>query len=354
MEDLQRLKDQAATRRTQRTEREARERERVRQQEEAADAELAELRDALAQIAAFEQREREQLRQVQQAQRARLHQLKEDREVALRAEVATKFESLRILLGALNERQFSKASNQRKEQRASLKAEVTEKYTAAMARQDEIYAEALAEASGTIRAVEQHWQRDYCVRLALEVQLESEYEQALTGGLPLSEVRGAEAALKDYQRINDARVDAYCTWRDRALAHAREAIEETRRVKGDEAKAILRRQRNEGRRQQHSLDEKHAGERTWCRAVAAERMRLLQEMELLEQELGLAGSTSEVDSSLLLLLELDASGALGSDGEGGGDAVNDTEMSHLYAMMLADAVGDVDDADLQPFGGAAA
>ncbi|CAK7269706.1 hypothetical protein SEPCBS119000_003707 [Sporothrix epigloea] len=351
MEDLQRIKDEAARRRAQRTEREAREEERVRRLEEAADAELAELRDALSQIAAFEQREREQLRQVQQAQRARLHRLKEDREAALRVEVKVKFAGLRTTLQALNERQSGKASKQRKEQRASLRTAVMEQHSAAVACQEQSCAEASEEAACALRAFEQLWRHDYCIRLSLEKQLESEYEQALTGGLPTPEVRGAEAALKDYQRINDARLDAYCAWRDSAMADARDVIEEARRAKHGEASTALQRQRDDGRQQRSALDRKHAGERIWCRAVAAERMRLLHEMEQLEQELGLAGSTSEVDSNLMLLLELDASGALGNDRED--TDVDDTEMSHLYAMMLADAVGDVDVADLNSFGGVA-
>ncbi|CAK7210873.1 hypothetical protein SBRCBS47491_000925 [Sporothrix bragantina] len=356
MEDLARLKREAETRRTQRTAREARERERVRQQEEAANAELAELRDALAQIAAFEQRERQQLRRVQQAQRARLQRLKEQREVTLRAEVAAKYASLRDLLEALNTRQADRAGVLRKEERTALKAEVEEKHTAAVARQQETRAEAAAAAADAIRDAERHWQRDYRDRLALEVQLENEYEHALTNGLPKATVIGAEAALKAYQRTNDARLDAYFAWRDRALAQARWTAEEARGVREEEADAEMYKTRRQGRRARQDLSQKHAGERMWCRAVTAVRLRLLAEMQVVEQDLGLAGSTSEADTNLLLLLDLEASGALGEDGGGDNDnaPVDDTEMSHLYAMMLADAAGDVDEADLAALGGGGA
>ena len=367
MEDLQRLKSEAQARREQRSAREARERERVRREQEAADAELAELRDALAQIAAFEQRERERMRRVQHVQRARLQRLRTKREAALRAEVAAKYAELRAALTALTARQAAAAAAARREERASLRLSLAHQQAEAVARQQNARAEAAAAAADAVRVAERHWQRDYRDRLALETQLERDYEHALVlsaggaargelGELPLASIRGAEAALAAYQRTNDARLAAYCAWRDRALAQARWAADEARSVREEEAAARVAALQTAGRRQRRALAQRHAGERLWCRAVAAERVRLLAEMETVEQGLGLAGSTSEADANLLLLLDLEARGALGNEGDGenntvGAMADDDTQMNHLYAMMLTEAVGDVDDAELAGSGG---
>ncbi|CAK7205945.1 hypothetical protein SEUCBS139899_008725 [Sporothrix eucalyptigena] len=353
MDDLARVKREADARRQQRSEREARERERVRRQEEAANAELAELRDALAQIAAFEQRERQRMRRVQQAQRARLQRLKEQREAVLRGEIEQKYARLKTVLEELNALQAQTAKTTRREERTSLRTEQTTSHEQALARQETARAEAAAAAAEMVGAAERHWQDDYRARLALEVQLEAQYTHALAGDLDPKDVVGAVRAIEAYQRTNDARLDAYCAWRDRELAHARFTAEEKRAVRDEEEAQLVRKHRRESRRVRASLTKKHTGERVWHCAVAAERIRLLAEMEIVEQGLGLAGSTSEADTNLLLLLDLEASGALGDDGPGEGPSAgrdDDTEMSHLYAVMLAEATGEVDEADLAAFG----
>ncbi|KAL1895859.1 hypothetical protein Sste5346_004956 [Sporothrix stenoceras] len=334
-----------------RTSREARERDRIRRQAEQADAELAELRDALAQVAAFEQRERQKLQRIQQAQRARLQQLKQQREIALEAEVAAKYDALRTTLATLGALQTTHAQQARRQERVAHCSQQTQDATDADTRLAKTKAEAADLAAAKIKEAEQKWNKDLAERITLEKRLEEEYRQLL-------EVNAAwtgrddhpqlvESALRAYQRTNDARMDTYKQWKDRELANDTFLAEEERAVRDEVQDALRVKHTQQARKDRRALQRKHAGERVWCRAVAAERARLLAEMEVVEQGLGLAGSTSEADTNLLLLLDLEENGALAGDaaGEGAGAAPDDTEMNHLYAVMLADIASGIEDLD---------
>ncbi|ERS95712.1 hypothetical protein HMPREF1624_07787 [Sporothrix schenckii ATCC 58251] len=365
MDDLARIKREADARRVQRTAREARERERVRRQAEQADAELAELRDALAQVAAFEQRERQKLQRIQQAQRARLQRLRQQREVELAAEVAAKYDALRTTLAQLDAAQAIHAQQARRQERVAHGAQQTQDAADADARVAQRRAETAAAAAAKIRAAEQHWKQDYAARTALEARLESEYRALLEANVAWTgradHAQLVTRALRAYQRTNDAHLDAYVQWRDRELAHTTFLAEEERAVCDEVRDALRAKHTVQARKDRRALQRKHAGERVWCRAVVAERARLLAEMEVVEQGLGLAGSASEADANLLMLLDLEENGglagennnnnndnAVGGDGGGGssGGLADDTEMSHLYAVMLADIAGTVEDLQL--------
>lgn len=350
MDDLARIKREADARRVQRTAREARERERVRRQAEQADAELAELRDALAQVAAFEQRERQKLQRIQQAQRARLQRLRQQREVALEAEVAAKYDALRTTLSTLNALQTTEAQQARRHERVTHRAQQTQDADKADARLMKRKAETAETLAAKVKAINTKWNKDHAERIALEKKLETEYRSLL-------EVNAAwtgrddhpqlvDSALRAYQRTNDSRMDAYAQWRDRELANDTFLAEDEKAVRDEVQDAVRAKHTQQARKDRRALQRKHAGERVWCRAVAAERARLLAEMEVVEQGLGLAGSTSEADANLLLLLELEEIGALAGDNPAEGAApADDTEMSHLYSVMLADIAGGIEDLD---------
>ncbi|KIH90910.1 hypothetical protein SPBR_00093 [Sporothrix brasiliensis 5110] len=356
MDDLARIKREADARRVQRTAREARERERVRRQAEQADAELAELRDALAQVAAFEQRERQKLQRIQQAQRARLQRLRQQREVELAAEVAAKYDALRTTLAQLGAAQAMHAQQARRQERVAHGAQQTHDAADADARVARRREETAAAAAAKIRAAEQHWKQDYAARTALEARLESEYRGLLEANAAWTgrddHAHLVARALRAYQRTNDAHLDAYVQWRDRELAHTTFLAEEERAVCDEVRDALRAKHTVQARKDRRALQRRHGGERVWCRAVVAERARLLAEMEVVEQGLGLAGSASEADANLLMLLDLEENGGLAGENndnnnnDSSGGLADDTEMSHLYAVMLADIAGTVEDLQL--------
>ncbi len=376
--DLHRRKGAAAARRTAREAREQQERELA----EAADRELADLRADLARVARFERREARRLEAVRAAQRARLHRLRAQREAALRDDVAAKYARLHLLLRALGAAQFGAARAARHAARAALRAAHASDRAALAARHEEERVAADAVAATAVRDAERFWLHDYAARLALERQLEDEY-RALLGVDEIDEIdkidkmdkkgKGKEVcgtsprapaaaakALRAFQRANDARLDDYLAWRARELARARFVAEDDCAVAGELREAARRRLARQQRAARRDLETVQAAERTWCRAVAAERARLLAEAEAVEQSLGLAASPSEADASLLMLLELEESGVLGATGDSATEAASqlaaqsrspgstrpDVDMDHLYAMMLADAAGDEDEFDV--------
>ena len=344
MDDLHAVKRGAQNRREARASREQHEQALA----ELADRELAEVREALRQVEDFERQESARLAAERAVQRQRLQRLKEQREAMWRIEIESKYVALRASLRRITDAQLHAARQvHRSERVAQHAAHVQERRQLAQKLSDERAADEAATAE-TIRKGEAFWQADYRARLALETRLEALYASSVDTSIDTS-TRQNQKALKQYQKLNDERLDVYLAWRDRELAQMRFVAEEARDVRSEALDARQRKHRRTQRAKARALAQKHRAERVWYSLVTAERERLLADMEEVEQHYGLAGSTSETDKALLALLEVDAVGGFdgpgsaggGDDGTGAGD-----ESNHMYAVIL-DAIAEQTDGPME-------
>ncbi|EPE04185.1 ibr domain-containing protein [Ophiostoma piceae UAMH 11346] len=343
MEDLHALKDGAQGRRQARVSREQHEQELVEQ----ADRELAEVRDALRQVEEFERQETARLAAERAVQRQRLQVLKQQREAMLRIETESKYAALRSSLLGLTDAQLHKARQVRRSERvAQHAAHMQERRQLAQKQADERAADE-AVAAETIRKGEAFWQADYRARLVLEARLEALYAGKMKindrAHGSASDTKEHRKAFKQYQKQNDERLDVYLTWRDRELAQMRFVAEEARDVRSEVLDSLQRKHRRTQRAEARALAQKHRAERVWCSLVKAERERLLAEAEEVEQGFGLAGSTSETDTALLALLEVDAVGGFDRPSSAAGaEAGTGDESNHMYAVILDAIAGQMD------------
>ncbi|KAH8884577.1 hypothetical protein GQ53DRAFT_381578 [Thozetella sp. PMI_491] len=265
MEQLNQVKNGAAARRAERQQRE--------QEEEAW------LQDALRAIEAAqrEQERQDELRRV---------------ELAYRREA--KYNAMRNALLQLNHLQeLTMLEDQARVAVEDNKAAIErrENLTRTHANERE---ELRAETDAKIATEELEWERGLRERALWSRQLEDEYgaaQKAFWGQFKGGETR-LRQVLAEYQRETYDRYQRWCKWRDSEMEHFRWKLEDELGIREEMLDTTLQRFEDGLVDEMAERDKKHRAEQRWFQLVAAERIRLLSEIELVERE---AGLDEEVD-----------------------------------------------------------
>lgn len=265
----------------------ARQRRQARTAEEQAEA--RELSEILRQIEQFEANEaveavaaRIEMERERAKRRRRAAEERAEREGVRLAEVARRYEGLRSSLTSLNEAQLAALQ----EGHGAERDRAVEQAEAARATMDDQHeAERVDLRAKTAKKIAERkleWERDLRHRVCLEDVLEAEYLARLME----RGYKRAEAAKRAYMKKNDRRFDAWKKWQETDLEHfvhaqrddlaIREELMDNARLRLDERLAA----------EAEDLGRKHGAEETWFERVAAERFRLMFELETMERETG--------------------------------------------------------------------
>ncbi|KAK3335392.1 hypothetical protein B0T19DRAFT_6893 [Cercophora scortea] len=283
LEQLAEIKTRAAARRQEREEKEA--------------AENAWLANVLRLIEEFELEERrreEEARAAEEAEREEARR-QEEAQRALREEarllaLAARFEELRATLLALDATQRAAINDAHRDEITAEAKRTVDDRIALNRKQETKRAESQRALAAKMAECERAWDREWRIRVAWEKQLEADYAQVLdafwgdmagSGG-----PQRAEKAMRAYMRKNDERKRVWEKWRDGQVELCRCEVEEEAEIQLELAEAA-RRRLDRGVKERHAaMSRKHAAELRWFGLVAAERARLLDEMETLERENG--------------------------------------------------------------------
>ncbi|KAK3693569.1 hypothetical protein B0T22DRAFT_476404 [Podospora appendiculata] len=281
LEQLSEIKTRAATRRQEREEKEA--------------AENAWLANVLRLIEEFELEERrreDEARAAEEAEREEARRKAEEqrvlREEARLLALAARFEELRTALRALDAFQRAAIDD-------AQRAEITLHAQRAVDERIELNRTQTAKRAETQRALaakvaeyERAWDHDWHRRVAWEKQLEEDYARALEGfwGGMVGGPQRAGKAMRAYMRKNDERKHIWERWRDGQVELVRCEVEEEAEIQLELADAVRRRLDRGLAEREAGIGRKHAAELRWFGLVAAERARLLDEMEANERESG--------------------------------------------------------------------
>jgi hypothetical protein len=245
----------------------ARQRRSIREAEEA--AEERELREALEQI---ERLEAEEAARAEERRRR-----KEEKYEALRVKLTDLGALQRMVLTYEHDRQRDEALRAA----AAARTELAEK-------QDVDRVSLRAAVAATIADREMDWDRDYRCRVAWEKHLEEEYAHVLelfwadkAGGGPR-----IQAAMREYMKKNDHRMDIWRRWKDNELERFRFEQEDDLAIREELMVSAKDRLEDNIEADQADLQKKHKAQFKWVDLVLAERMRLLAEVEALDLDHG--------------------------------------------------------------------
>lgn len=268
-------------------------RRQIRRQREAKEAE--ELREVLEAIAAFEREEERRAEEERQEQR-RLEEERWERllverikkETIRRREVELKFQTLRIDMSCMHQRQKGVVAVQQDELAATTVAD-------GLAKLQEMENQHSAERTEIKQAVTDRvgkkateLDREYAHRLADERKSEEAYEQSLVEYWKEQDEehcddRVSEALLLYRQQLDEFHQE-WQDWRVSELAEYRTKLEDKNAIREELMYSALHRLRARNREQDAELVHRFSAEKKWIQEIIIERARLLDEAEVAEME----------------------------------------------------------------------
>ncbi|KAK0731160.1 hypothetical protein B0H67DRAFT_639583 [Lasiosphaeris hirsuta] len=251
------------------------------------------LRDALRQIDEAEQEQRRKDEAAHAAEVAkrqehrRLRAIERARREEIRlAELEIRYENLKNSLAKVDVLQAAHIRKEHRREDKELAALAAEERDALARKHDTGRSELRSSTAAKIEARELELERDYRIRVAWEKRLEDEYAAVLvafwadkTGGHPRY-----EHGIREYMIQNDRRMDIWRRRKDEELGKFRYEAEEELAVREEVMEAMRVRQNEELAEREAELTRKHRVEEKWCVLVAAERLRLLEELEAIDRE----------------------------------------------------------------------
>ncbi|RKU41593.1 hypothetical protein DL546_000082 [Coniochaeta pulveracea] len=274
---------------------------RTREEEE----ELDEIREALKLVAAFEAEEerkekvwQEEMRKKREERSRREREERVKKEAARQRMLDKKYAELKTKLAKLDELQRMVLTYTHDREMDETAAGATRERLTLTKKQEREKLE-LREATTTKLA---NWMKEreleYIARVALEKQIEDAYEIVLrafwtdiVGGQ--KEIRLAMQAL---MRKNDTRMDTWEAAKDCELEKIKYLLEDEIAIQSELMITSKQRLGDKLAAEGVEVGRKHRAEVRWFELVAAERTRLLAEVEMVERENGAEGSSGEGQS----------------------------------------------------------